>query len=139
MAEIVGEVSCVHSNLQRVNHEFGRYFLVSLFSLGCDFSILLLGSLLVHYTVAAVVGFLSGAIVHYLLSVRIVFRRRKLKRHRKTEFAVFLSTAAAGLLVSVVTISACVEWLGVSLVVAKSIAAGASFLFGYLTRKFLLF
>ncbi len=140
--EMTKETTAV-SRIQRwrrcMNHELVRYFLVSLFSLSVDFSIFLLGSQYVHYTVAAVIGFLLGAVAHYLLSIRIVFSRRKFGKRRMTEFVLFVGTAAAGLLVSVVTISVCVEWLGASLFVAKVVAAGMSFLFGYVVRKVLLF
>lgn len=124
---------------RRINHELVRYFLVSVFSLAVDFSIFLVGSQYVHYTVAAVIGFLVGAVAHYVLSIRIVFSRRKLGKRRMTEFLLFVGTAVAGLLVSVVTISVCVEWFEASLFIAKTMAAGMSFLFGYAVRKLLLF
>ena len=125
--------------VRRINHELVRYFFVSLFSLAVDFSIFLIGSQYVHYTVAAVIGFLVGAVVHYALSIRIVFSRRKLGKRRMTEFLLFVGTAGAGLLVSVVTIFVYVEWFGASLFFAKTMAAGMSFLFGYAVRKLLLF
>ena len=139
MSEEAIPVSRFQNWKRRMNRELVRYFLVSLLSLAVDFSIFLLGSQYFHYTLAAVVGFLLGAVVHYLLSIRIVFSRRKLGKRRMAEFVLFIGTAAAGLLVSVATISVCVEWLEASLLVAKTVAAGMSFLFGYLVRKLLLF
>lgn len=132
-------VATLQKTARGAGGEFSRYFLVSLVALGLDFSTFLFLAKFIHYSLAAVVGFLLGAVVHYLLSIMVVFSRRKLSARRTTEFVLFVGTAVAGLLVNVATISACVEWFGASLFVAKTVAAGASFLFGYVVRKFLLF
>lgn len=132
-------VTTLQKTARGAGGELSRYFLVSLVALGVDFSTFLFLAKLIHYSLAAVVGFLLGAIVHYLLSIKVVFSRRKLSARRTTEFVLFVGTALAGLLVSVATISVCVEWFGASLFVAKTMAAGMSFLFGYAVRKLLLF
>lgn len=126
-------------DLRGFSSEFAKYFLVSLFALACDFLIFLSLSKLIHYAFAAVIGFLSGASVHYLLSVLFVFKTRKFKAKRWAESALFIGVGGAGLAINVGVIALCVELFAASLPLAKFVAAGFSFLFGYAVRKLMLF
>jgi putative flippase GtrA len=125
--------------MRHLGYEFSKYFLVSLVALACDFSVLILLSKYVHYALAAVVGFLTGTVVHYGSSVLFVFSNRKLQAKKLAEWGVFVCTGLAGLLVNVGVISFCVEFFSMPLPFAKTVAAGFSFLFGYLIRKLVLF
>ena len=102
-------------------------------------TILMLLARLMHYAWAAVVGFLVGSLVHYLISVRFVFRRRRLAHRRWMETVIFFAVGAVALGVNVGTIVAAVEWGGLPLLAAKLVAAGVSFLVAYGGRKALLF
>ncbi|MBI5920361.1 MAG: GtrA family protein [Betaproteobacteria bacterium] len=119
--------------------EFGRYFAASLVALGVDVSVLLSLAQMMHYTIAATLGFLVGSLVHYRLSVRFVFQRRKLIHQKSVETAVFIAAGVLGLAVNVSVIATCVEWLAFPLIFAKLVASGASFMAGYATRKMALF
>lgn len=126
-------------HLKRTGGEFARYFFVSLVALLCDFFVLITLSEYLHYILSAIIGFLFGAIVHYVLSIFFVFNNRKLKTRKLIESVLFVATGVAGLLVNVAVIGLCVELLSLSIVFAKIVAAGFSFLFGYVSRKIILF
>lgn len=119
--------------------EFGTYFLASLLALSVDFVVLLLLARVVHYLVAATVGFCTGAAVIYLLSTRLVFARRRLAHREGAEAALFTLIGVAGLALNNAVIFVMVEFVAVPLALAKLAAAGSTFVFNYLLRKRLLF
>lgn len=119
--------------------EFLRYIVVSLLALAIDTGLLLVLARLMHYLVAACIAFLAGSLVHYSLSVRMVFETRRLQHNMRAEGVVFVAAGAIGLLVNALTIYVGVAWLSLPLLAAKLLAAGGSFITGYLTRKTLLF
>jgi hypothetical protein len=77
--------------------ELLRYFAVSGVALAVDTTALLASANFVHYLWAATLGFLLGAVTSYLLSVRWVFRHRRLAAFPKTEFAAFAAVGVAAL------------------------------------------
>ena len=88
---------------------------------------------------AASLGFGVGAGAIYLLSTRWVFRRRKLAGKTPVEFSAFVAIGLAGLALNDFVIYLAVDGLGLALLAAKAVAAGASFLFNYTARKLALF
>lgn len=92
----------------------------------------------VHYLVAAPVGFALGLAIVYALSVRWVFRHRRLKDAR-AEFLLFSLIGLAGLALNQGIIYAGVEWLALGYEPAKLLSAGAVFCFNFGSRKLLLF
>jgi len=119
--------------------EFGRYFLASLAALALDVAVLHLAAAWMHYLLAASLGFGVGAGAIYLLSTRWVFRRRKLAGKTPVEFSAFVAIGLAGLALNDFVIYLAVDGLGLALLAAKAVAAGASFLFNYTARKLALF
>ena len=119
--------------------EFGRYFLASLAALALDVAVLHLAAAWMHYLLAASLGFGVGAGAIYLLSTRWVFRRRKLAGKTPVEFSAFVAIGLAGLALNDFVIYLAVDRLGLALLAAKAVAAGASFLFNYTARKLALF
>lgn len=121
--------------------EFVRYFSVSLLALVVDTALLLYLARVVHWNdmVAATVGFLVGSAVHYLLAVRLVFTHRRLAHHVPIESVLYVVIGLVGLIVNDAVIYAGVNWLQVPLLVAKLVAAGGSFMVGYVGRKVFLF
>lgn len=119
--------------------EFARYFAVSVVALGVDVGLLLWLAQTIHYTIAASLSFLAGAVVHYLLSVRFVFRQRRLHARRGAELAIFVGAGALALLVNTGVIALGVEVFALPLLAAKMVAAVCSFVFGYVVRKLALF
>ena len=73
----------------RLAREFARYFACSALALAVDAGLFGLGLRLgLPYPVAAAIGFVAGLAVAYTLSVRVVFRERRLK-YARAEFVVF--------------------------------------------------
>lgn len=119
--------------------EFARYFLASLGALALDVGILWLAAHWLHYLLAASLGFIVGACAIYFLSTRWVFRRRKLADKAPIEFSAFVAIGLAGLTLNDFVIYLAVDQFALDLLVAKALAAGASFLFNYTARKLVLF
>lgn len=119
--------------------EFARYFLVSMFALLLDMGLLLLLARVMHYALAATASFMIGAVVHYLLSIRFVFERRRMEHRKWLEGGVYVTIGLVALVVNDIVIIACVEWFVAPLWLAKMVAAGFSFLIGYVARKASLF
>lgn len=91
-----------------------------------------------HYLAAATAAFLIGALVAYLLSVKYVFRFRRID-DRRVEFAGFAAIGALGLAVNAAAMFAGVEWLGLHYLVAKIVAGGFTFALNYVVRRLTLF
>lgn len=125
--------------MRALQREFGTYLAVSAFAFTIDLCILLLLATQMHYLLAATVGFLAGSFAHYLLAVKFVFKSRRLADKKHLEILIYLTTGLFGVLVNALIIYLSVEWLHTSLLPAKFVAAGASLVTGYVTRKLILF
>jgi putative flippase GtrA len=119
--------------------ELLRYLAASGAALAVDTAALLASANFVHYLWAATLGFLLGAVASYLLSVRWVFRHRRLAAFPKTEFAAFAAVGIAGLGLNNLAIYAAVEYAGFGLLAAKAVAAMLTFSFNFGLRKWGLF
>ena len=119
--------------------ELLRYLAVSGVALAVDTAGLLLAANFVHYLWAATFGFLLGATTSYLLSVRWVFRHRRLAAFPRTEFVAFAGVGVVGLGVNNLAIYAAVEHAGLGLLAAKAVAALLTFSFNFVLRKWGLF
>jgi len=117
-----------------------RYFAASAIALGADFGtyIGLLRLAGVHYLVAAPVGFALGLATIYVLSIRWVFKERRIA-DRRAEFALFALIGFGGMALNQVIIYTGVQWLTLSPELAKVISAGVVFCFNFVSRKLLLF
>jgi putative flippase GtrA len=121
-------------------HEGGRYLLASVIALGVDYVLLVALTELagLHYLVSSAISYSLGALVHYRLCVWLVFRVRRLT-DRRAEFAAFFATGLLGLAVTQAALWLCVSGLGLSYLLGKVAATGASFTVGYVIRKLWLF
>jgi putative flippase GtrA len=90
------------------------------------------------YLAAASAAFLTGMTLAYVLSVRFVFKRHRL-RSRRAEFAGFAALGAAGLVVNAAVMFIAVRFAGLHYLVAKIVAAGCTFLCNFVSRRQLLF
>jgi putative flippase GtrA len=90
------------------------------------------------YELAATTSFLAGAVVAYQLSIRIAFKRHRL-RDRRAEFASFVAIGAAGLAVNAAVMFVAVSGLGLPVMAAKCVAAGFTFACNFVCRRQLLF
>ena len=120
--------------------EGGRYLVASALALAADFGVYvgLIRIADVHYLVAAPAGFSVGVVLIYALSVRWIFRERRLADAR-VEFVLFALIGAAGLAVNQLVIYAGVEALSLSFEIAKALSVGAVFGLNFGLRKLLLF
>lgn len=128
------------TTLRSLADEGARYLAASALALAIDFGaytglIRLAG---VHYMVAAPIGFALGLATVYALSVRWVFRQRRLA-DRRAEFALFALIGLAGMALNQIIIYAAVAMMPGAYEIAKFISAGAVFCFNFVSRKLLLF
>lgn len=120
--------------------ELARYFACSAVAFGVDVGLytVLLKLAGWDYAVAAAVGFTAGLVVVYALSVRLVFRTRRLADAR-AEFTVFAAIGAAGLLLTQALLWLLVDGLQADPVVARVMTAGVVFFVNFTLRKLMLF
>jgi putative flippase GtrA len=117
-----------------------RYTAVS----GCAFLIdIIILFVLVHYfswwyLAAATFSFSLGLLFGYTLSITLVFKYRRVK-DRRLEFASFAAIGIVGAAINAAAISFGVNRLGLYYLLAKCGAAGLTFVWGFVTRRQLLF
>jgi putative flippase GtrA len=128
------------SRIQGAAGEGLRYVVASAIALAVDFGIYvgLIRIAGVDYLAAAPAGFACGLATVYLLSVRWVFRYRRVA-DRRAEFAVFAGIGLGGMALNQGVIYAVVTLLPGAYEVAKLISAGVVFCFNFALRKLLLF
>jgi putative flippase GtrA len=117
-----------------------RYIIASGFAFFVDIGVLwvLVRYFSWWYLAAATASFLSGIVVGYVLSIRMVFSYRRLKNQR-IEFLSFAAIGGIGLAINAAVIFLAVKYFGVYYLVAKCIAAGFTFAFNFFARRQLLF
>jgi putative flippase GtrA len=119
--------------------EFVRYFAASGLALAVDVGLfraaLWMGW---QYPLAAMLGFVGGVAVAYVVSVRWVFETRAVKS-ATLEFGAFIAVGVAGLLLTEGLLWIAVERLGLAPLPAKLCVAVAVFLFNFGLRKAMLF
>jgi putative flippase GtrA len=120
--------------------EAAGYGVASLCALAVDMAILWT---LVHffsweYLAAAAASFLAGAVVAYLLSIKIAFKEHRL-RNRRTEFASFVGIGTIGIAVNTGIMSLAVRYFGLHYIIAKCVAAGFTFTCNFVARRQMLF
>ena len=125
---------------RRVADESVRYLAASALALAIDFGLYsgLIRLAGVDYLVSAPIGFAAGLATVYAMSIRWVFRHRRLKSVR-AEFAWFALIGLAGMALNQVVVWAGVEKLALSYELAKAVSAGTVFGFNFVSRKLLLF
>ena len=126
--------------LRRIAAEGVRYFGAPALALAVDFGVYagLIRFAAVHYLVAAPIGFALGLATIYALSIRWVFKQRRLA-DRRAEFVLFAMIGLAGMALNQIIIYAAVQMMPGSYEIAKFISAGMVFCFNFISRKLLLF
>ena len=126
---------------QQLPADFIRYFAASLLALAVDTGTLSLCLRVLHLSLAwsASIGFILGASVAYLLSIRWVFNARAFGNTPTLEFLSFVAIGIAGLGLTQLVLWLGVTRLGLLAEAVKLAAAVLTFLFNYLVRKSLLF
>lgn len=120
--------------------EFARYFAAGLLALVVDFClyVALTEVLGWHYLVSATVAFCAGLATIYLLSIRWIFRQRRVERSVQ-EFGLFAAIGAAGLLLTACILYVLTDMLGLDYRLSKIASAAMVFLFNFGCRKYFLF
>lgn len=130
----------VRPRLAALSGEFWRYLAASVVSLGLDFGLLWLltarGGL--HYLSSAAISYSAGCVLHYALSVTLVFHARRVRDWR-TESVGFFAIGLLGLAANQLVLKAAVELAGVGYLLGKVAATGVSFVLTFVTRRAVLF
>lgn len=121
--------------------EFFRYFLVSVLALMLDVGVFSVSLRLFHlpWVWAAVLGFVAGAILAWMLSIRMVFRHRTLRRSPMVELVWFILIGVMGLGVTEVVLWLSIERLHIVAEFGRLLAAWMTFIFNFVVRKIVLF
>ncbi len=120
--------------------QLSRYAIVSVLALALDFAVFLgLNGALRLPTLAGVVGYSCGIVLHYFLSRHFVFSAVRSKKSAHRLFSEFVASGLIGLAVTAGVIAAATGVLGLSALVAKVLAVGASFVGVFLIRRTIVF
>ena len=128
------------ARLGAISGEFWRYLLASVIALGLDFGLLwlLTEKAGLHYLTSSALSYSAGAVLHYVISVTLVFRERRLA-DRRMEFAGFFAIGLLGLAANQLVMKLAVDGLGQSYLLGKVAATGVSFVLTFVTRRAVLF
>jgi putative flippase GtrA len=126
--------------MPRFPRELFVYGLASACAFAVDISLLLALTRYagMHYLLAAAIAFLAGGVAAWLLSVRFVFRHRRVAVPAY-EATAFVLLGLAGLVVNMAVLALLVGRAGLDLLSSKVCAAGCTFFVNYGLRKYLLF
>jgi putative flippase GtrA len=120
--------------------EFIAYGLATCVAFAFDVGLLtlLVSGAGLHYLLGAAISFLSGGALLYWLSVRFVFRYRRLV-NRSAEFSSFIALGVVGLIIQTLVMRLAVGEFHVHYLLGKLAAAGCTFVTNYLLRRTVLF
>jgi putative flippase GtrA len=139
VTDVAGLASRALDALRAIAPQLWRYTAVSAFALGLDFAVFLaLNSAIGHPTLSGVAGYACGIVLHYQLSRQFVFATAGSAKSAHRRFVEFVGSGLVGLAVTAVVIAAATG-VGVSPIVAKVMAAGASFIGVYAIRRAIVF
>jgi putative flippase GtrA len=117
-----------------------RYAGVSVLALALDFAVFFaLNGTFGHPTLAGVAGYACGILLHYRLSRRFVFDTAGLGKSGQRMFGEFVASGLIGLAVTAFVIAAATHGFGVPPIVAKALAALASFFAVFVIRRAVVF
>ena len=120
--------------------QLSRYAIVSAMALALDFAVFLsLNAAFGHPTLAGVIGYGCGIVLHYFLSRHFVFNAMRSKKSAHRLFTEFVASGLIGLAVTAVVIAVATGPLGLSPIIAKILAAGGSFIGVFLIRRTVVF
>ena len=127
------------SKTEETHIQFFRYFIVggtaAVFDTGTLY--LLTEYFEIYYLISAVIGFVLGLIINYVLCKLWIFN--KTKYSRKKEFAYFVLIGIIGLGLNVFIIWFCSSVLLIWYMYSKIIAIILVFFWNFIARKYLLF
>jgi putative flippase GtrA len=117
-----------------------RYSLASAVSLACDFALYVcLTAMAVQPALAGAMGYASGLLLHYTLSVRFVFDAAGAKKPQGQLFCAFVLSGLAGIAITSGVIWLAVDVAAASPLLAKILATGTSFPTLFVLRRMIVF
>ncbi len=126
--------------LVRLTPELSYYTIASVVALGVDlaiFNALVLGG--TRAGVAGITGYLTGMIVHYVLSARFVFDTANSSKSDACRFAEFALSGAIGLAITWGLIHLATDISHLPAMAGKIAAVGTSFVVVFLLRRGIVF
>ena len=126
--------------LTRLMPELSYYTVVSIVALGVDlavFNALLLGSM--RPALAGAAGYMTGLVLHYILSVRFVFATAGSTKSNARRFGEFVLSGCAGLAITWSLIHLATDVAHVPAMVGKVAAVGTSFIVVFMLRRGIVF
>jgi len=119
--------------------KFIQYFFAGLFCAFVNWGVFyfLNYKLEMFYLFAAVLSFLAGATVNFLLC-KIIFKSKE-GRKKRTEFIMVIFVGAIGLGIDLATTALCIEIFGFPNIISKIAGTGVAFMFNYASKQFYIF
>jgi len=121
--------------------EFGKYTLVSVASLGLDLIVFFAISRwqLMAPALAGAMSCMAGLILHYLLSVHLVFDAKATGKTSRRLVSEYAATGAMGFAITALAIVLTVDFAGLSPTLGKIFGIGLTFISVYLVRAGFVF
>jgi len=122
--------------LDRSLQQFIKYFSAALTGYVVDFGLLIICKELLHlhYILAAVIGFVAGLTVVYILSNKYVFGMSKIKS-RTAEFSVFAVIGLVGLLLLTLLMWLLTDLANINYIISKVVATVIVYMWNFFARK----
>jgi putative flippase GtrA len=126
--------------LNSLKGEFSRFIGAGSLVFIADFLLLFVCTELfeINYLVSNVISFSVALVISYLLSIKWVFRYRKLT-NVSLEFTMFLLIGLVCLASNEFAMWLLVEFMKIHYLAAKILATGVTFIFSFMLKKILLF
>jgi putative flippase GtrA len=120
--------------------QLSRYVIVSMMALTLDFAVFLgFNAAFGLPTLAGVIGYSCGIVLHYFLSRNFVFNAMRSRKSAHRLFSEFVASGLIGLTATAGVIAFATAYLGFSAIVAKILAVAASFVGVFLIRRTIVF
>jgi putative flippase GtrA len=121
--------------------QFIRYASTSGVALAADMGVFvaLTATALAASVTAAAIGYLTGAVLHYVLSVRFVYDAQGTGKSHRRLLTEFLATGLLGLALTAAIVWTATEIVGLAPIVGKALAVLVTFVSVYAARTALVF
>jgi len=120
--------------------QLNRYTVVSVLALTLDMSVYLsLTQVGYPATLAGVVGYGTGMLLHFSLSTRFVFRKEARGKSETRLFTEFVASGLVGIAITATVIKIATEVVGLSALLAKCCAVAVSFVAVFVLRRAVVF
>lgn len=120
--------------------QIGRYTIVSAAALALDFAVyLLLTQFGWRASLAGVMGYVQGLMLHFSMSTRFVFKTAGCRKSQMRLFVEFAASGLVGLGMTTFTIAVATEIFHLGVLIAKLAAVAVSFLAVFFLRRSVVF